>query len=31
VRVIKEEYIEELEKIKEQYKSLLGKYHDPVH
>jgi hypothetical protein len=27
VRVIKEEYIEELEKIKEQYKSLLGKYH----
>jgi hypothetical protein len=27
VRVIKKEYIEELEKIKEQYKSLLGKYH----
>ncbi len=27
VKVIKEEYIEELEKIKEQYKSLLGKYH----
>jgi hypothetical protein len=27
VRVIKEEYIEELEKIREQYKSLLGKYH----
>ncbi len=27
VRKIKEEYIEELEKIKEQYKSLLGKYH----
>jgi hypothetical protein len=26
VRVIKEEYIEELEKLKEQYKSLLGKY-----
>jgi hypothetical protein len=27
VRKIKEEYIEELEKLKEQYKSLLGKYH----
>ncbi len=27
VRVIKEEYIEKLEKFKEQYKSLLGKYH----
>jgi hypothetical protein len=27
VRVIKKEYIKELEKIKEQYKSLLGKYH----
>jgi len=27
VRKIKEEYIEELEKIKEQYESLLGKYH----
>jgi len=27
VRVIKKEYIEELEKIKAQYKSLLGKYH----
>jgi len=27
VKVIKEEYIEKLEKIKEQYKSLLGKYH----
>jgi hypothetical protein len=26
VKVIKKEYIEELEKIKEQYKSLLGKY-----
>jgi hypothetical protein len=27
IRMIKEEYIEELEKLKEQYKSLLGKYH----
>jgi hypothetical protein len=27
VKVIKKEYIEELEKIKAQYKSLLGKYH----
>jgi hypothetical protein len=27
IRVIKEEYIEELEKLKDQYKRLLGKYH----
>jgi len=27
VKVIKKEYIEELEKLKAQYKSLLGKYH----
>ena len=27
VRMIKEEYIKELEKLKNQYKSLLGKYH----
>jgi hypothetical protein len=27
VKVIKKEYIEEFEKIREQYKSLLGKYH----
>jgi hypothetical protein len=27
VKIIKEEYIEELEKIKEQYESLLGKYY----
>jgi hypothetical protein len=27
VKVIKEEYIKELEELKKQYKSLLGKYH----